>query len=297
MVRKVYKEGYQIIVEPPISEELEFTSATWCSFGFDKDPNDNDVVWVRSDVSGRYIYNGLVSDMLDSAGNPIGSKEWVEEYLLGIIGDGTKSSTPTTGNILFSDTFDGTIIDVNKWTKYDPSSKAVQDDELTVTMTGVSNETQWLRYLRGQSAIDIADIKVLSFDIDVDDQDQSTWGVFVSADETPSDYSNLIGVRRIGTAGSVFIVSRASDVNISTETVALDISTTKTMKVIIDSGNVSFYYWSGSSWTSLGASTTTTLTGSVYPTILFSDTVGQPIVMNIDNYSVTNIDFSTQYPI
>lgn len=89
MGQKVYKDQYTIIVDPPIKDQRKYTTATFCSFGF-----DGDNCWIKNLAdSDQYIFNDDVSSVLDRFGDVVGDKDAVTKYLLSFIGDSSNDSS------------------------------------------------------------------------------------------------------------------------------------------------------------------------------------------------------------
>lgn len=78
---KVYKSGYQVIVDDPSKDDKIYKTAYFTRFGF-----NGDNVWIKDLDFGDLIFLGNTFIMEDSAGNVIGGKSEVETYLLSFIG-------------------------------------------------------------------------------------------------------------------------------------------------------------------------------------------------------------------
>ncbi len=107
MATKVYKEGYMIIVDPPLQPQIKYTLAKNCRFGF-----DGDTVWIKDLVEEVYIFNDLESNMLDANGKPIG-EGGAESYLLGFIGEVDSSELETSYKIALNPPLE-TYINLNE---------------------------------------------------------------------------------------------------------------------------------------------------------------------------------------
>lgn len=95
MAIKLFKEGYMIEVDPPLSEELSLSNASFCVFGFDVNQAGEDICWVKDLVTDKHIYKANVDEMADSAGTLVGDKAAVKAYLLAFVGSGDDTASPT----------------------------------------------------------------------------------------------------------------------------------------------------------------------------------------------------------
>lgn len=90
MAKKVYKNGYNVIVDDELTSTIKYTQSTFCSFGF-----DGDNCWIKDLAdTDEYIFNDDVDQMKDSAGTLIGNVADVETYLLSFIGDPSPTPSP-----------------------------------------------------------------------------------------------------------------------------------------------------------------------------------------------------------
>ncbi len=302
MATKVYKEGYMVIVEEPLQPQRKYTLAKNCRFGF-----DGDTCWIIDLEDNVYIYNDLYSNMLDSAGNPVGNKEFVEDYLLEIIGDSSESTTPTTGAIKFYEDFEGTTLNAYKWDK-------TNTDPTVVSMGQVSDKFKFETLIDANTTSGNNNIctnssnkftisatpLVFGFDIDASDQLGSSFNIgFTKTNPVGSaldDHISFIG--DVTTAGQVRSQVKEGGVSQDVQAWALDISTTKTIKMVLDSTDVTFYYWGGSSWTQ--ASTYAHASSGDFFLYFFVRVRVQGSIgdtWNFDNLTVTEEDYTTQYPV
>ncbi len=168
--------------------------------------------------------------------------------------------------ILFEDDFTGTTIDPLKWTKASENAaymEAQQDGEIEFNnidtpLGGTTGKTN----LTSIPVFDISTTKVFKFDLLSNTQDTSGcyFGLFKSK---PDDVSIDDSFTILG-AGATDMRARVNDAGVNDDTdFPLVITSYKSIKIVVDSSNVSFYYWNVSIWT-LVITKTHSLSGSFY---------------------------------
>lgn len=197
---------------------------------------------------------------------------------------------------LFSDDFAGTVIDVSKWTVStpDPNASITQNEVLTLSVNGTATGNPKENNVNA-AALPASTEKYVTMDYANAAQAGagSIWfGIHGDADPTVN--SNQIGVLLINaTQISISVKQGGASVN---QYVTLDVSTAKTLKIKITATTIDFYYWNGSSWAQLGTQFAFAGFATYRPGITIRDTLGAPETYTIDNFVVTDIDFSTQRP-
>jgi hypothetical protein len=184
-----------------------------------------------------------------------------------------------------------------------PGSPAVgvsQNDELIWASTTGADTTFGADFVNSDDTFTITSTKVLSFDLNHNAQDSGTWKVGFWPALPSTSTANRIGFGGGAGTGDVRTeLMESSTLTLGTDH-TLDVSTTKTMKIEIDSANSTFSYWNGSSWTQLDTSAHTT-TGPMYVVILYRNQASSGSAngdtMTIDNLYVSDADFSTRYPV
>lgn len=198
---------------------------------------------------------------------------------------------------LFEDDFTGSTIDTAKWdvTIPTPANYTITQSEILIlTPQANINGTVLENNVRGDDAITLSDIEAVSFDIVNTDQTNNYYQVGLTKDATPSSNIDKIVVNRTITAGNTQIVVRDTSVNTLQTDVVLDLSTIKTFKITNLAGTIEFWYWNGS-WITMG-SVAHTLVGNWYPVIGGRDDTSASGDVRIDNFYVSDTDFSTQRP-
>lgn len=196
---------------------------------------------------------------------------------------------------LFSDTFDGSTIDTAKWAEVENTLALTQNNELI----GIADTTAGSTYdssLTGQSSIALTSIAAISFDLDAVPSQLGLYSIGITKDSDQTNNVDRIAILRSTSSGNVILQMRESSVNTKSETVSLDISTAKTFKITITGSTVKWWYWN-TSWTQLGTSGTHTSTGNWFPGIAGNSNSGESLTIHVDNYYITDADFSTQYPL
>lgn len=208
------------------------------------------------------------------------------------------SNSFSTTLFLFKDEFIGLTLDVAKWNKIiaEPASVTItQNDELRLAVDSLSTGGTLVNYVRGVNAIDLADIEAISWDVTAAIQANDDWSGGITKDAVVSDNSNRISIQRDAGSGTVLCIVKESGVTTYSSAVTLDISVVKSLKISKSGTAITFYYWNGSVWTLL-TSTTTTLTGNVYPYVAIRNTTTGSGLVVVDNFIVVDTDFSTQRP-
>lgn len=191
--------------------------------------------------------------------------------------------------IVFEDDFTGVTIDeTTKWDIEDANSNLVfsQNDKLTLTCSGTS--TLKPRIIT-QATFDNA-VNVVSFDLDVDNQNANQWSIGLR-DAIPSNDGMYFQKTTVVGSLQFFMVIAGSST--STVVFASDISTTKSFKMVDNGTTVKVYEWVTSAWVEKG-SYSGTMGAVTKGTAHMEGNANQ--VMNVDNFYICDADFSTQYP-
>lgn len=210
-------------------------------------------------------------------------------------------------SILFSDTFDGTVIDTAKWDLTNPDNTVItftQNDDLTIQSTSPSSAiSSALNFLATDSNFNATTTKVLSFDIRSLKQDTfGGWSVGFSS--YPNGGDDFLAIfSPLGDTGNFIRLQaqeNASDVIASTVK-AIDVESAFTsFKILITPTDTTFYVWS----TGLNDWDVLETTSHTWTTTNFKVRIGQghndadsDQNRNIyDNIYVTDSDFSSRYP-
>lgn len=289
---KVYKEGYQVVIDDPSKDDKVYKTAYFTRFGF-----DGDNVWIKELDYDNLIFLNNVYIIEDSAGSTVGGKEAVETYLLSFIGQATDDASQLS-TILFNDRFDGEVINTGKWTVAEPNTARVeitQDDELIFTTKAIATESTFLNYLV-TSAIDISTLQVISFDILKGAENTNLWSIGLN-EHNPPLQTDYIVIQKSNIEDNIWLRIRDINVPLQQEDVVVDIETTiQSFKIIIDT-DIKYYHWSSGAWGQIGTTYAAHgLTGNYYPFVSMQDSTTATNLLNVDNFYVTDTDFSTQHP-
>lgn len=194
--------------------------------------------------------------------------------------------------VKFYDNFTGTTIDTNKWTETDPNSWISQNNVINIALPHSSIVSEFTNNLTSVSSI-TSGTAVVQGNITwtTDSSNEAMGGIYLWKDN--NNYA-FIGSRATGGRYRLRIVSGGSSVY-SLET---SIAKGKDVKIVSNGTQVSFYYWSGSSWTQIGTTQTVSLGYNLKYIISSEDYTGRtganPIT--IDNSYFSDQDYTTQYP-
>ena len=89
------------------------------------------------------------------------------------------------------------------------------------------------------------------------------------------------------------------DMLVSQLNMDISVETSKTVKITNVGGNIGFYYWTGSAWALVGASTVKShsYTGNWYVAVFGNaSTNGTGTVATVNNLKLVDTDFATQRP-
>lgn len=200
--------------------------------------------------------------------------------------------------ILFKDDFTGTTIDTNKWTVVEPNTAKVeitQNDKLIFTSKSTSTETTFINYLVS-AALDLTTLKVITFDIFKGADNSNLWSIGLNLHSPPLQ-TDYISIQKSNTNGNIWLRVWDSGAGVHQDDITLDIETTiQTFKIVINT-DIEYYHWTGGAWVQIGTTFSTHgLTGNYYPYLTQQDSTTATNFLDVDNFVVTDTDFSTQRP-
>lgn len=205
---------------------------------------------------------------------------------------------------LFSDTFGGDRIDPARWDLVNPDANKVlisQDNKLDIDWLIASGSggvtTNYLSTLGRFTTTLGGDIRVLTFDVQKPTQD-SISNLVAGFRKDPTSLSDRIDFTISNSVSSIGI----NCVNVNGGAVAkltevlLDISTFKTVKIIVTATTIEWKYWNGTAWVLL-TSSVFSVSGDWIVDFGVSSSSGSPIESGfIDNVYVTDYDFDSLRP-
>jgi hypothetical protein len=207
----------------------------------------------------------------------------------------------TASSILFQDDFTGTVLDTGKWTvtnNVPTKMDLVQNDQLEFNIIDVNGPgNSYEAHVVSLDSFNISTTKVMKFDVTSNRQDIAggiTIGLHASNDPVSS-----VGARfEIAASSATEMNARwHNGTAFDNFTFAIDVSTIKSFKVVLDT-DCSWYYWNGSSWTLIRTVSAHGETGSFYA-LIGSREYGNDVVSDylyVDDVYVTDADFATQNP-
>jgi hypothetical protein len=201
---------------------------------------------------------------------------------------------------LFSDTFDGTIIDTGKWTIVNPQPTQVvfsQNNEYDALLQGA--DTGYLdNHWASVPSFNVAINPTLVFTVDFKTTSTELGngrGYIYLAKNYPSEL-DVLTLRNDGanTVAIEFKIGGSSQFN-QTFTTPLNLTNYQTFKFVLTSAGFDVYVWDTSSWLLL-KSHATAISGD-YNFVLDARSLGADgNTVNYDNVYVCAEDFDSQYP-
>jgi len=211
-----------------------------------------------------------------------------------------KRITPqlNSSNILDSDSFTGTSINGTKWTTQNPDSGITisQNDEIIFDLTSPPATLYLDNNLYNNNTFDITNRKlVFGVDFKTDAGSLSNArGYFGVGKGFPGVETDLLTIRN-NSATEVAIELKTGGVSLFNTVVATPLGTNvyQTFKFVMTPTEINVYAWNGS-WILL-KNHVSALTGS-WGMILDGRSQSLSKTVWYDNYSVTNLDYDSQYP-
>lgn len=295
---KVYKSGYQVIIDDSSKDDKIYKTAYFTRFGF----NGNNV-WIKDLDFGELIFLGDVSEMEDSVGTIIGGKDFVEEYLLSFIGSDDGDS-PVASEILFLDTFNGAVLNPDsKWTVTNTNPTKVvftQNDELIGTTDASGGTSGYMEdyFLSDGFALDPTKELVFVFDVENSElKVNSAFYIGMTGDATPLVGQDIMTMQAGNDAVTFSLSAKIGGVSIGTGgyTVPTYVGTMRTYKLRITPTAMITYYWNGVAWVLIDTYSNA-ITGT-WKIFTASRALANTSIINNDNFYLTEVDFPTQYPV
>jgi hypothetical protein len=204
-------------------------------------------------------------------------------------------STQSSVNALFYDTFDGTTINTNKWTKTNPNPTAItitQNEKILFNNIAGGTIGADLNML---DSISINNSSLMAFRFDVTRANTNGSNCYIMI---VLDASNRI---RINTRSStdpnstLVIVQGGSNLYINSPT---GIAFNGSWKVVKDGNLVNFYRHNGTSWAHIGTEQTINFGSSnFFLRLTMNNVSGGTNESTLDNVYVTDYDYSTLLPV
>ena len=202
---------------------------------------------------------------------------------------------------IFSETFDGSVINTTDWTMVQTSLiDWSQNDKLILAENSASQGLVYDNYYRYNTPFDLYDMVAFSFDIQIigAEQDAIDYSVGICKDLNVSSYITNIGFHN-GVGSLVRANARMGGVN-NEDSISIDILTAPgSFKGVLSNNKttMTFYYWTGVLWQSFHTATITQF-GNYYPHVAVNSKTGvAQVSLTVDNFYVTTRDYDTQYPI
>ena len=269
---------------------------------------DHIEVWRKTGVGGTYAQIGGdialgVQTYVDQNGGS-GLSDSTDYYYDVRVYDTSDGYVSTVDNIVISggsiiiyeQTFDGTSIPSGS-TVTNPNSATMPitfDNQFQVAMANEAG-TAFTNFWIGDTAYDMDVVKSVAFDIVRTDQSNQILLGLID-DNTLATSNNIVSIQPSSNSNNVVCNSKVEGVGggaVGSTTV--DISTVKTFKISLDSGNVYFEFWNGSAWVNL-RTVAHVHTANYYPFITAWNVTGASGTVFVDNFVITNALYSTQRP-
>jgi len=162
--------------------------------------------------------------------------------------------------VLFDDQFSGTIINTStKWRLNNPNSSSIlinQNNGLFLNALDVSSTTFGADNISGLTSWNTSTNSLfMTFDVIVPQQNINTWIFGFTNTAFDIGYANRFMFYRSSSAGKIGIAIVSGSTTVySSEALSLSLSTVKRLGIKCTPAAITFYYWNGTSWISIGAS-------------------------------------------
>lgn len=244
-------------------------------------------------ISGVPIIAGQILDLAydSTTGDTLRVSNSIE--LLTFVATTVTNSSSITS---MSDNFDDNSIDIAKWNTLLPTNAVVTEvgGQLNIHSTGA------LASVAGLTSVDsfssTTDLIVVQAKLIADG---SKFSFGLSLDSGYDANERIMFIKDIFTANSLRTLITDGGVNESDLNSGISSDRDIRIKYTPSSGAVLFEYWNSSAWIDFGVVGASTDLGNSVSVFLFigteaGDTTANPIIY--DNFSITDIDYSTQYP-
>lgn len=199
--------------------------------------------------------------------------------------------------IVFIDNFTGTTLDTTtKWdlTEPAPATLDVSQNEKLIGTHSSTSSSAFGTYVAGKNSYDITAIKSFTFDLQTANLN-NFFAIGLSKDAAIVDSQNNIFIQHSTNTTSITCTVKTSG-TASSQTVTLDLTTLRTLKIDINGGNAIFQYHNGTSWQTL-ATIAMGMTGNFRPFVTWWNSSGSTGATDVDNLAITNALFTTLRPV
>lgn len=208
----------------------------------------------------------------------------------------TVAAASASSSILFSDTFDGTTIDTTvNWNQNTAGSPITfaQNGEIQLTMPGSNGQVAFYENnIISKNSFVATSPKYLRFSIKSSNKGGATWFVGFSQESDPTLDRNKLGFQ----AGASLRWNTKIGTSNNLVEIAEDITSYAHFKVRVTNTSIQIYKWSGTAWVLWTPEITHTLAGPFYALIGGNDRNGNPGNIQVDDFYITDADFTGLIP-